>query len=69
VECVKFTCMERKSAQVSEETKQAEEAPLWLRARLQRTAEPCVWMERMLTALVEGGLFRRSRVVFPEASP
>lgn len=54
VECVKFKCTERTSAEVSEKTKQAEEAPLWLRERLQRIAEPCVWTERMLTALVEG---------------
>ena len=54
VECVKFKHTERTSAQVLEQTKQAEEAPLWLRARLQRVAEPCVWTERMLTALVEG---------------
>jgi len=54
VECVKFKCMERTSTEVSEKTKQVEEAPLWLREWLQRTAEPCVWTERMLTALVEG---------------
>ena len=54
-ECVKFKHTEKESAPVSEQTKQVEEAPLWLRARLQRIAEPCVWTERMLTALVEGG--------------
>ena len=35
-------------------TKPVEEALLGLREWLQRTAEPCVWTERMLTALVEG---------------
>jgi hypothetical protein len=39
---------------VLNETKQVEEAALWKRARLREIAEPCVWTERMLTALVEG---------------
>lgn len=42
------------SATVSNVTKQVEEADLWKRARLREVAEPCVWTERMLTALVEG---------------
>jgi RNA-directed DNA polymerase len=39
---------------VSKVTKQAEEAPLWLRSRLRAIAEPCVWTDRMLMALIEG---------------
>jgi len=54
VECVKPRRTERRSAPVSNETTQAEQAPLWLRQRLREVAEPCVWTERMLTALVEG---------------
>jgi len=46
--------MDNTSAKVFERTKQAEEAPLWQYTRLRRIAEPCVWTDRMLTALVEG---------------
>ncbi|MFO7820922.1 MAG: hypothetical protein R6V56_02525 [Lentisphaeria bacterium] len=62
---------------MSNEAKQVEEAPLWLRTRLREVAEPCVWTERMLTALVEGVkrpsalakfLFRKPWAVLPEAS-
>jgi len=54
VECVTFRQTEGTSAKVLKETKQVEEAALWKRTRLREVAEPCVWTERMLTALVEG---------------
>lgn len=46
--------MERTFATVSNAAKQAEEAKLRQRARLREIAEPCIWTNSMLTALVEG---------------
>jgi RNA-directed DNA polymerase len=54
VECRTNRQTEGTSATVLNVTKQAEEADLWKRVRLREVAEPCVWTERMLTALVEG---------------
>ena len=53
-ECETDRSMERTFATVSDTAKQAEEAKHRQQTRLRDIAEPCVWTNRMLTALVEG---------------